>query len=279
MIYIALGSNIGDTATNIQTAITALNTHPNITVTKTATPIATKSVTPTPQPDYLNTVLEIDTPLNPEALLDATQEIETQMGQAIDKGLAPRLIDIDILLYHGQSIQTDRLTIPHPRMFERDFVLEPLNDIAPTLLQCISLDDLPKVAAEIAGSIKKGDVILFDGPVGAGKTTLISHIAKALGYQGHVQSPSYTLANQYDAPAMTIYHLDLYRLDGDDALWGIDLERYLSPDGVSLVEWGSRISDQTTPNKQIIITYYSTKKSRWLLKKINHKKSIHIYPL
>ena len=267
MIYIALGSNIGDTATNIQTAITALNTHPNIKVTKTATPITTKAITPTPQPDYLNTVLEIDTPLNPEALLDATQEIETQMGQAIDKDLAPRLIDIDILLYHGQSIQTDRLTIPHPRMFERDFVLEPLQEIAPNLLQHISLDDLPKVAAEIARSLKKGDVILFDGPVGAGKTTLISHIAKALGYQGHVQSPSYTLVNQYDAPAMTIYHLDLYRLDSNEALWGIDLEHYLSPDGVSLVEWGSRISDQSTPNKQIFITYHSTKKSRWLLQK------------
>ena len=83
------------------------------------------------QPDFLNAVVQLDTGLPPEALLDRLQEIENRHGRERPFAGAPRTLDLDLLLY-GDSVQaTPRLTLPHPRMHERAFVLEPLLEIAP----------------------------------------------------------------------------------------------------------------------------------------------------
>ncbi len=86
------------------------------------------------QPDFLNQVLLIDTPLTPESLLSALLTIEQQMGRYRGEKYGPRIIDIDILLYNDEVISEPRLTIPHPRMQERRFVLEPINEISPGMI-------------------------------------------------------------------------------------------------------------------------------------------------
>lgn len=94
----------------------------------------TKPVGYLEQPDFQNAVVKLETQLSPEDLLDGLQKIENQQGRVRKQENGPRTIDLDILLYDSLSIRSERLTIPHPRMYERTFVLKPLSDIAPELI-------------------------------------------------------------------------------------------------------------------------------------------------
>ena len=103
------------------------------------------------------------------------------------------------------------------------------------------------VGEALAGCLRDGDVVLLHGDLGAGKTTLAKGIASALGIEDVVSSPSFSLVNEYDtglAAAVTrLYHLDLYRLQGEDDLASIGFEDFMAPaDGISLVEWPERAS-------------------------------------
>jgi len=133
MILIALGSNIGDRERNINTAIIALGNHNNIQIEKSSSLYETKPVGVTMQPDFLNGVISIITPLSPLELLAVCLNVECQMGRIRDKRWGPRNIDIDILMYHDLMIEDEVLQIPHPRLHERCFVLVPLQEIAPQL--------------------------------------------------------------------------------------------------------------------------------------------------
>lgn len=98
------------------------------------------------------------------------------------------------------------------------------------------LQDLERIGCRLARALRPGDLVLLFGPLGAGKTTLVRAIARALEVTDPVRSPSFTIANIYAGP-VTVQHLDLYRLDeieDDDAL---ALEEYLRPDAITLVEW------------------------------------------
>ena len=92
--------------------------------------------------------------------------------------------------------------------------------------------------------LEKGEIHALCGENGAGKTTLTQGVAEGLGIKGPVQSPTFTLVREHDAPSMRLYHLDLYRLDDPDELEDIGYEVYINPpDGVSLIEWPERAGD------------------------------------
>ena len=131
-MFLGLGSNLGNRQDNITHAITELKEH-KIDVERIATTIETDPVGGPPQGKFLNTVVKIQTALTAEQLLDLTQSIEKKLGRVRTQVNGPRTIDIDILLYNNQEVSTPRLTIPHPRMKEREFILKPLKEIAPEL--------------------------------------------------------------------------------------------------------------------------------------------------
>lgn len=129
-IYLLLGTNLGDREANLAQARTELEARVGDIVV--ASPLyATAAWGITEQPDFLNQVLCIDTHLAPELLLQTLLQIEADMGRVRKVKWGERLIDLDILYYHNQVIQQERLTIPHPGIPNRRFTLIPLVDIAP----------------------------------------------------------------------------------------------------------------------------------------------------
>lgn len=132
IVYLSLGSNLGDRAKNLRDAIAAL-APTGVRVLMISSLYETQPVDYLNQPWFLNCALQAETELDPLSLLRALRQIEASMGnqKPIPKG--PRLIDIDILLYGGQTLHTPELQIPHPRMLSRRFVLVPLAEIAPSL--------------------------------------------------------------------------------------------------------------------------------------------------
>jgi 2-amino-4-hydroxy-6-hydroxymethyldihydropteridine diphosphokinase len=128
-IYVGLGTNIGDREANLQRAIDLLADSETVTV---VSPLyETEPVGYTDQPWFLNCVTALHTSQGPRALIESLQEIERQMGKATPFANGPRVIDIDLLLYEALVIDEPGLRVPHARMHERRFVLEPLADVAP----------------------------------------------------------------------------------------------------------------------------------------------------
>jgi len=135
--YLSLGSNVGDRARNLRDAIRALETT-GAHIVRVSSLYETEPVDFLDQAWFLNMAIEAETELGALELLRALRQIETQMGskKLIAKG--PRLIDMDILLYGDQVIDTPELQVPHPRMYLRRFVLEPLAEIAPNARHPVS---------------------------------------------------------------------------------------------------------------------------------------------
>lgn len=131
--YIALGSNMAQPLQQIESAVAALRSHPNIEFIGQSSWYRSRAIGPGKQDDYVNGVVEILTTLPPIELLDALQSIEKQQGRIRIQHWGPRTLDLDILWYNNQSINTPRLCVPHPRMNERNFVIKPLHDLAPML--------------------------------------------------------------------------------------------------------------------------------------------------
>ena len=128
-VYIALGSNLGDRAENLREAESALSAVVSVRMRSTVHETAPQYVTD--QPAFLNMVVAGDTSLTPEALLRRLKSIEQALGRKPSRRFGPRLIDLDILYYDDQIIERPDLVIPHPRIAERVFVLQPLSEIAP----------------------------------------------------------------------------------------------------------------------------------------------------
>ncbi|MFC1606330.1 2-amino-4-hydroxy-6-hydroxymethyldihydropteridine diphosphokinase [Candidatus Latescibacterota bacterium] len=129
--YLGLGSNIGDRFGHLKEAVFRLNASDGIKVTAYSAVYETDPVGGPEQPDFLNAVVEIETTLDTGDLLDRCLETEHEMGRKREVLWGPRTIDIDVLLFGGELEMTERLTVPHPHMCERAFVLVPLADIAP----------------------------------------------------------------------------------------------------------------------------------------------------
>ncbi|WP_340608166.1 2-amino-4-hydroxy-6-hydroxymethyldihydropteridine diphosphokinase [Xenorhabdus bharatensis] len=134
-VYIAIGSNLASPLQQVNNALAALKSIPETTFIKHSSFYRTKPMGPQDQPDYLNLVVALETNLQPEILLDHTQAIELAQGRVRkDERWGPRTLDLDIMLFGDHIINTERLTIPHYGLKQREFMLYPLAEIAPDLV-------------------------------------------------------------------------------------------------------------------------------------------------
>ena len=132
--YIGLGSNLGDREELLRKAMAFLAAEPGIEVTKVSSLYETAPVGFVDQPPFLNAVAVLATGLSPDSLLNVCQTVEERLLRRRSARWGPRTIDIDILLYDDEQLALSRLTVPHPRMHERLFVLIPLQEAAPDLV-------------------------------------------------------------------------------------------------------------------------------------------------
>lgn len=137
--WLSLGANIGDPAAQLAEALRRIDAEESIHITKRSSVSITKAWGKTDQPDFANMTIELETSLKPLELLDVLQAIELAMGRVREEHWGPRLIDIDIIAYEQVTMISPRLTLPHPHAHERDFVLMPLDDIAPEVSAWIKL--------------------------------------------------------------------------------------------------------------------------------------------
>lgn len=129
--HLALGSNLGDRLAHLQSAIDGLRATDKIVVVAVSGVYETDPVGGPEQGAYLNAVVAIDTALGPWELLAVAQQLEADAARVRSVRWGPRTLDVDVLLYDDVTLDDERLTIPHPRMWERAFVLVPLADVAP----------------------------------------------------------------------------------------------------------------------------------------------------
>ena len=128
-VFVALGSNLDNPRRQIERAISALAKHPQLHRVEISPLYSSQAIGPGAQPDYCNAVAQLDTDLKPEPLLDLLQAQEDQQGRVRTERWGPRTLDLDIVLYGQRSVHSARLSIPHPRLHERAFVLLPLADL------------------------------------------------------------------------------------------------------------------------------------------------------
>jgi 2-amino-4-hydroxy-6-hydroxymethyldihydropteridine diphosphokinase len=132
--YLALGSNLGDRLAFMQRALDTMRAEPSVDVVSVSNVYETDPVGGPEQGAFLNAVVAIDTDLDPNALLALAQRLERDAERVRTERWGPRTLDVDILLYDDIRLDDPNLTIPHPRMWERGFVLVPLRDVAPHLV-------------------------------------------------------------------------------------------------------------------------------------------------
>ena len=150
--YIALGSNLRNPELQLRKAVVALEALPDTRLDRVSGIYRSVAVGPGGQPDYLNAVILLATLLSPTALLDALQRIEQDQGRIRGVHWGPRTLDLDMLLYGDLQIASGRLTIPHPRMQQRDFVLYPLREISNTDLVLPNGTDIDTLLRQCPGN-------------------------------------------------------------------------------------------------------------------------------
>ena len=131
LAYVALGANLADPTTQVRAALTALTELPQSRLLRASSLYRTAPVGIAHQPDFINAVAALETTLSPHELLAALFAIEAAFGRRRDYHHAPRTLDLDLLLYDDQVIDSPQLTLPHPRLHLRAFVIAPLLEIAP----------------------------------------------------------------------------------------------------------------------------------------------------
>jgi 2-amino-4-hydroxy-6-hydroxymethyldihydropteridine diphosphokinase len=147
IVYLALGTNLGDRFANLQAAIAAL---PPVVHEQVRSPVyETQPWGLTGQPPFLNMVLKGETAIAPHPLLAALKQLETKLGRQPDVHWGPRLIDLDILFYDELVLSSSQLTIPHPLLHERAFVLVPLADLEPNLVHPVLGQSVKQLLAAV----------------------------------------------------------------------------------------------------------------------------------
>ena len=163
--YIGLGTNLGDRRANIQAALKKLDNPPIMKVVQVSSVYETAPVGVTDQADFYNLAIAVETTLGPRELLDTLLHLENQMGRVRTLHWGPRVIDLDLLLYGDAQITLPGLTVPHPRLRERAFVLVPLAEIAPELAlpeDGITVSTLAKTISQdsgFAGNIRRVEFV------------------------------------------------------------------------------------------------------------------------
>lgn len=145
--YLSIGSNIGNRLTYLIDAVRALHSFNRTSVLKISSVYETVPVGYTEQANFLNIVIQIETALSPPELLAVCQGIEIELGRVRDIRWGPRTVDLDILLFNQADIEVETLTVPHPRMHERAFVLIPLLEIAPFITHPVTKKRYSELAA------------------------------------------------------------------------------------------------------------------------------------
>jgi 2-amino-4-hydroxy-6-hydroxymethyldihydropteridine diphosphokinase len=146
LAYIGLGSNLGERQDYLDKAIEAIQEHAGLSVRQVSSYYETEPEGGPPgQPNFLNAVVEVETDLEPRELMDALLEIEHDLGRVRRQKNDPRTIDLDLLLYGDRIVNSPDLTIPHPRMHERGFVLEPIAEIAPQVVHPVLGDTMAEL--------------------------------------------------------------------------------------------------------------------------------------
>ncbi len=131
LAYIGLGANLGDPAVQLRQALTRLSRIEGVRILQVSSFYRTPPVGVLDQPWFINAAVKVATALEPEALLDTLLKIEADLGRIRTSRWGPRLVDLDLLLYNDEIMTTPKLTLPHPEMHRRAFVLIPLAEIAP----------------------------------------------------------------------------------------------------------------------------------------------------
>jgi 2-amino-4-hydroxy-6-hydroxymethyldihydropteridine diphosphokinase len=151
--YIGLGANLGDPRAQVEEAVRCLREAEEVELLRVSALYLTPPLGPPGQPWYVNAAVQVKTRLTPEEVMRLLIGIETAMGRVRDERWGPRLIDLDLLLYNGEIITGPDLTVPHPEMHRRAFVLAPLAEIAPDAWHPV----LKKTARELLEELEAGE--------------------------------------------------------------------------------------------------------------------------
>lgn len=162
--FVGLGSNMGDRRGTLESALGALHHQPAIEITAVSSAWETSPVGPLAQADFLNAAAELRTTLEPRRLLEVLQSTEDAHGRRRRQRWGPRTLDLDLLLAGDRRLEEPGLTVPHPRLTQRRFVLEPLLEIAPDLVHPVSGERLAAVLADLA----TGERVRWSGPLEGG---------------------------------------------------------------------------------------------------------------
>jgi len=229
--YIGLGSNLGDRERSIRDALQLLGGNGNIEVTRVSAIKETAPLGQVAQPKYLNGVAEIRTALRPEGLLRELKATEAALGRRPNTSWEPRPIDLDLLLFGEKVIRVSGLTVPHPEMHLRSFVLDGLCQLAPALVHPV----LKEPVSELSRRLARGDFFLdprtpqlisVAGIIGVGKTTLARKLAEML--------PAEILLEPYDTnPFLPHVYAGKTELALDSQLYFlVNRAEQLSPDNL-----------------------------------------------
>lgn len=131
-VYLSIGTNMGERYENLQHAVDLLKEKKELELIRISSVFETAAVGYTDQADFLNIAVHLKTTISSVEMLKICQEIERELGRVREFRWGPRVIDLDILLYNQENIETENLIVPHPRMYERAFVLVPLVEITPS---------------------------------------------------------------------------------------------------------------------------------------------------
>jgi 2-amino-4-hydroxy-6-hydroxymethyldihydropteridine diphosphokinase len=184
-VYIGLGSNLGDSENNLRAALSVLDTHPFIAVEKISSFYTTAPLGPA-QADFVNAVVQVRTSLAPGELLQALHLVEHDLGRRRGEHWGPRTIDLDILLYSELTVDEPGLTVPHPQMHLRSFVLKGLCELAGDFVHPRLDCTLQELHDRLNGRDfslcpERPQLVSIAGTIGVGKTTLAAGLVERLG--------------------------------------------------------------------------------------------------
>ena len=201
---VGLGSNLGDRAATVDAAVVQLSQHADISVSARSCNFESDPVGgPTNQGRFINSAVVVETTLPPHGLLVALQAIETKLGRQREIRWDARTIDLDLLLYDNLVVDSANLTIPHPRMSFRRFVLEPAREIAADWVHPLCRRTLGELLTNIRSPT---NYVAIAGPPCAGKSWLARQVVNGLNQLGRVQAR--LVAERFDSERMAAFYSD-----------------------------------------------------------------------